>query len=76
MFSSAYLDTCHVYSQKYFQSGPWKTLKNDKGKTKLTIEWTNQHGCGGNENYSPQKQNCQIVLQYMCQNEEDSNIGN
>ena len=28
----------------------------------MTVEWTNQHGCGGNANV-----NCNVVLQYMCQ---------
>lgn len=33
----------------------------------LTFEWTNQHGCGGNEETDPQKLNCNINLQYMCE---------
>ena len=33
----------------------------------MTIEWTNQHGCGGNEDTDPQKQNCNMVLQFMCE---------
>ena len=37
------------------------------GVSQLTVEWTNQHGCGGNENSDPHKTNCQIVIQYMCQ---------
>ncbi|CAL1539912.1 unnamed protein product [Lymnaea stagnalis] len=57
------------YNEKYFQSGNYKKYSNDQGKSFLTIEWTNQHGCGGNENSSPQKQNCDLVLQYMCQDE-------
>ena len=32
----------------------------------LSVEWTNQHGCGGNEATDPQALNCNIVLQYMC----------
>lgn len=52
------------YHMAYFQSGP-----SSKGKTYLTVGWTNQHGCGGNENTSPQKQNCALVLQYMCQDD-------
>ena len=31
------------------------------------MEWTNQHGCGGNEDTDPQKQNCNMVLQFMCE---------
>lgn len=44
--------------QKYFQSGP-------SASSSLTIEWTNQHGCGGNEDSDPHKLNCNIVIQYM-----------
>jgi hypothetical protein len=31
----------------------------------MAIEWTNQHGCGGNEQGDPHKLNCDIILQYM-----------
>ena len=51
---------CHCRVQKYFQSG---TL----GSSELEVEWTNQHGCGGNEDSDPHKLNCNMVLQYMCQ---------
>jgi hypothetical protein len=30
------------------------------------VEWTNQHACGGSEGDDPQKVNCNIVIQYMC----------
>ena len=56
-------------AQMYFQSGPHKTMSNGLGQTLLTLEWTNQHGCGGNEDTDPHKLNCNIVLQYMCQDE-------
>jgi hypothetical protein len=29
----------------------------------LDLEWTNQHGCGGNEADDPQTVNCNIILQ-------------
>ena len=32
----------------------------------LPIEWTNQHGCGGNS-----KVTCEIVLQYACEDTLD-----
>lgn len=35
--------------------------------SELSMEWTNQHGCGGNEESDPQKLNCDILIQYMCQ---------
>lgn len=63
------------YRMKYFQSGPWKTKTGDAGKSFLSVEWTNQHGCGGNENTNPQKQNCHLVLQYMCQDDVNSPTG-
>jgi len=31
-----------------------------------TIEWTAQHGCGGNEDNDPHKTNCNMVIQYTC----------
>ena len=50
---------CHLcITQQYFQS-------SDRADSKLTIEWTNQHGCGGNEDDDPNKLNCNIVIQYM-----------
>jgi len=33
----------------------------------LTIEWTNQHGCGSNPKLS-----CNLVIQYMCSSSTDS----
>lgn len=46
-------------------------MSGPKGKaaTYLNIEWTNQHGCGDGD------LNCQIVLQYMCQEHKESDIG-
>jgi hypothetical protein len=35
-------------------------------KSKLTLEWTNQHGCGGNEATDPHKLNCNMVIQFAC----------
>jgi hypothetical protein len=32
----------------------------------LPIEWTNQHGCGGNSKVS-----CEIILQYACEDTLD-----
>jgi len=32
----------------------------------VQFEWTNQHGCGGNEASDPYKLNCNLVFQYMC----------
>ena len=37
-----------------------------KGRSVLTVEWTNQHGCGGNEHGDPYKLNCELIMQYMC----------
>ena len=53
------------FFQKYFQSGA-----DSKAVSELLLEWTNQHGCGGDVNTDPHKQNCNIVLQYMCQSND------
>jgi hypothetical protein len=42
----------------------------------LNIEWTSQHGCGGDEDTNPTKQNCILVLQYMCQAKTDFDASN
>ena len=39
------------------------------GDSYMTIEWTNQHGCGGNDDTDPHKVNCNMVIQYMCQDD-------
>ena len=31
----------------------------------MIVEWTNQHGCGGNDDTNPSKLNCDITIQYM-----------
>ena len=58
--------------QKYFQSGPkYKVLDEGQGRSHMTLEWTNQHGCGsGNK-----RQNCNIVFQYMCEETVESDKG-
>ena len=57
--------------QKYFMSGSeYKVLEDDLGASMLEVEWTNQHGCGGNEDTDPHKLNCNLVFQMMCH--EDS----
>jgi len=37
----------------------------------LPIEWTNQHGCGPNS-----KVNCEIIIQYMCEDTADPQVNN
>ena len=37
----------------------------------LPIEWTNQHGCGLNS-----KVNCEIIIQYMCEDTADPQVDN
>jgi len=46
-----------LYEMMYFQSG------SDGSKSKLILEWTDQHGCNTDE------LNCQVVIQMMCQPE-------
>lgn len=35
----------------------------------LPIEWTNQHGCGGNSKVS-----CEVILQYACEDTLDPRL--
>ena len=46
-----------------------------EGTSELMFEWTNQHGCGGSEADDPHKLNCNIVIQYMCQEDVDDATG-
>lgn len=57
-------DADEQYSVQYYQSGGAAAETSN-----LIVEWTNQHGCGGAEDASPHKLNCDIVIQYMCQND-------
>jgi hypothetical protein len=40
----------------------------------IHTEWTPQHGCGGNEATDPYKLNCNMVLQYMCDNAQGTRV--
>jgi len=51
------------YDMSYYES---EADTSNGGKSQLTVEWTNQHGCGGNEQNDEQKINCEIIIQYMC----------
>jgi hypothetical protein len=55
-------DWTKQYDMTYYQS---QIVHASSGKSWLPIEWTNQHGCGGNEQGDPHKLNCDIILQYM-----------
>eukprot|EP00116_Pleurobrachia_bachei_P005639 sb/3465901/ len=57
-------NTANQYSMQYYQSG-----EEAAAQSKLIVEWTNQHGCGGSEDSSPHKLNCDVVIQYMCQDD-------
>lgn len=39
--------------------------------SELPVEYTVQHGCGGTEEGDPHKLNCNILLQYMCNTDDD-----
>jgi hypothetical protein len=55
------------YFQHYFQSGKgYASTSGLTGKSLLTIEWTNQHGCGDRD------LNCNFVLQYRCQDDANN----
>lgn len=55
------------YQMKYFQSGT-------SSQSILNIEWTEQHGCGSDDQDNSSKQNCALILQYMCESgDQDGN---
>lgn len=51
------------YDMTYYES---QANTETGGVSQMTIEWTNQHGCGGSEQGDPHKINCDIIIQYMC----------
>merc|ERR1712176_1626165 len=53
----------------YFQSG--KT-----GVSELSVEWWSQHGCGKKDENDANWIDCQVILQYMCQDADSSTIRN
>jgi len=53
----------------YFQSGR-------EGVSQLSVEWWDQHGCGRRDESDPHWIDCQIILQYMCQDGEGSELRN
>lgn len=55
------------YQKQYRMHYIMSPVDASKGSSLLPIEWTNQHGCGANEDDDPTKCNCNIVLQMMCQ---------
>lgn len=66
-------DASKQYDMAYYMSDDPKI---GTGNSYLNIEWTNQHGCGGNEQGDPHKLNCQIVIQYMCHHVAESTLDN
>jgi len=66
----------HQYHETYFTSSPESRLGTGKGNSYLNIEWTNQHGCGGDEDKDPHKLNCNIVIQYLCQDDAAVPVNN
>lgn len=38
------------------------------------IEWTDQHGCGGNEAENPQDNNCNVVIQFTCNTDNTKQV--
>jgi len=62
-FDASQWDQDYQYQMVYYEG------------SEFTIEWTNQHGCGGNEASDPQKTNCDLVIQYMCQTSDGGVTG-
>ena len=61
-----------IYYEKFFMSGADARDGPNGAQSILRVEWTNQHGCGGNEDSDPHKLNCNLVMQFMCQNRDES----
>ena len=40
----------------------------------MTIEWYDQHGCGGKQPDDPNWVDCQVVIQYSCQGSSRENL--
>lgn len=57
--------------KKQYQMTYYMSPLDVNGKSVMPIEWTNQHGCGGNDDNNPHKLNCNIVIQMMCQPHEE-----
>eukprot|EP00049_Salpingoeca_infusionum_P009366 m.156112 g.156112 ORF g.156112 m.156112 type:complete len:746 (-) comp14313_c0_seq4:1450-3687(-) len=66
----AFGDYDEQYDMTFYMSHP-DVVDTGKGQSILSVEWTNQHGCGGNEHTDPHKLNCNLLLQYMCMPEDD-----
>ena len=69
-FSTAAINETGQNRPVYFQSAA------DGGDTELEIEWWNQHGCGKIDENDANSINCQIVLQYTCQDSSKSSMKN
>ena len=54
---------------------PGMGLCGGRGYVELMEKCTNQHGCRGSEDADPHKLNCNIVIQYMCQDDVDDATG-
>jgi len=48
------------HQEVYFQSGR-------KGKSFMTLEWFNQHGCGKRDNLDTNAIDCHMIIQYKCE---------
>jgi len=62
--NAAGADYEQTYDMVHYMSDQGVSTNNKKSM--LGFEWTNQHGCGGNEAGDPWKLNCEVVLQYTC----------
>merc|ERR1719491_990113 len=43
-------------------------------RSKVSLEWTNQHGCGGDEGTNPNKLNCALIFQIGCQSDTTADL--
>jgi hypothetical protein len=43
--------------------------------SEVSVEWTAQHGCGGNEATDVNQLNCNIIIQYACDSATETDMG-
>lgn len=60
------------YNKQYRMHYIMSPLDETKGESVFPIEWTNQHGCGENEDSNPNKCNSNMVLQMKCEPHDDT----
>ena len=70
--TTAYENQSEQHQMSFFMSGDDDINQNRQGASYLDIEWSQLHGCGFDQD-GEKIHNCNMKIQYMCQDDEDSN---